>query len=325
MDSVSLVISFIISAVIVVLLMPLFIPFLHRIKFGQSIREEGPSWHQKKSGTPTMGGIVLIVAVIVAGLVTCHSMKMMLMLGVCVGFGLIGFLDDYIKVVLKRNLGLTSLQKFLLQLALTVFYIVTFKNLGYLDSHVIIPFMANTIDLGVFYIPLAAFVVLAVVNSVNLTDGIDGLAGSVTSIVAIFFVVAGLIYKQTESTLLALTAVGACCAFLVFNRHPAKIFMGDTGSLFLGGMISVVAISLKMPIFLILVGIVYLIEALSVIIQVAVFKSTGKRVFKMSPIHHHFEMCGFNENKIVAGASIITLVACIIAVLAFLPNLPNAM
>jgi len=320
MNSVLLVISFIISVIIVVLLMPLFIPFLHRIKFGQSIREEGPSWHQKKDGTPTMGGLVLIAAVLTAGLVTCRSAQMVMMLAVCVGFGVIGFLDDYIKVVLHRNLGLTSLQKFLLQLILTVFYIVTFKNLGYLDSHVIIPFMPNTIDLGVFYIPIAAFVILAVVNSVNLTDGIDGLAGSVTSIVAIFFVVAGLIYKHTDSTLLALTTVGACCAFLVFNKYPAKIFMGDTGSLFLGGVISVVALSLKMPIFLILVGIVYLIEALSVIIQVAVFKSTGKRVFKMSPIHHHFEMCGFNENKIVYGACVITFIFCLIAVFAFLPN-----
>ncbi len=320
MEALLYVITFLIAVVLVVFLMPIFIPILHRLKFGQSIREEGPSWHQKKDGTPTMGGVVMIIAVIVAVLVCRHNLKMMLMLFVCVGFGLIGLLDDYIKVVLHRNLGLTAIQKFSLQLLFTIFYIVMFKINGYLDSHMIIPFLGKTVNFGVFYIPLAAFVMLALVNSVNLTDGIDGLASSVTAVVCLFFVVAALIYRQTESAILALATLGSCCAFLVFNHHPAKIFMGDTGSLFLGAVVSVVAISLKMPIILIIVGLVYLIETLSVIIQVVAFKTTGKRVFKMSPIHHHFEMCGFRENQIVFGATAITVIMCVIGILALIPN-----
>lgn len=320
MEALLYVITFLIAVVMVVLLMPVLIPFLHKLKFGQSIREEGPSWHQKKDGTPTMGGLVMILAVIVAVLVCCRSAKMLLMLLVCVGFGLIGFLDDYIKVVLHRNLGLTAIQKFSLQLLLTIFYVVTFKMMGYLDSHMVIPFVAKTVDFGVFYIPLAALVMLALVNSVNLTDGIDGLAGSVTAVVSLFFVVAALIYQQTESVVLSLATFGACCAFLVFNRHPAKIFMGDTGSLFLGAVVSVAAISLKMPIILIIVGFVYLVETLSVIIQVVAFKTTGKRVFKMSPIHHHFEMCGFSENKIVFGATALTIFMGVVSLFAILPN-----
>lgn len=309
-----------ITILIMIVLMPLFIPLLHRIKFGQSIREDGPKWHQKKSGTPTMGGIVMIIAVMIAAFVADRSPRMMLMLGISVGFGAVGFIDDYIKVVLKRNLGLTALQKFLLQLLLTVVYIVTLKYMGYLDSHIIIPFVEKTWDIGVLYVPFAAFVMLAIVNSVNLTDGIDGLATSVTAIVALFFVIAGILYQQTTSAVFAVCIAAACVGFLFFNKHPAKIFMGDTGSLFLGGAVGVVAISLKMPLILVIVGIVYLIETLSDIIQVVSFKTRGKRVFKMCPIHHHFEMCGWSEWKIVIVAVLITIGFCAVGIFSLLPN-----
>lgn len=309
-----------ITILIMVILTPMFIPLLHRIKFGQSIREDGPKWHQAKSGTPTMGGIVMIIAVMMATFVADRSPRMMLMLGISVGFGAVGFIDDYIKVVLKRNLGLTALQKFLLQLLLTVIYIVTLKYMGYLDSNIIIPFAEKTWDIGVLYVPFAAFVMLAIVNSVNLTDGIDGLATSVTAVVSIFFVVAAVLYEQTTSAVFAVCIASACVGFLFFNKHPAKIFMGDTGSLFLGGAVGVVAISLKMPLILVIVGIVYLIETLSDIIQVVSFKTRGKRVFKMCPIHHHFEMCGWSEWKIVIVAVLITIGFCAIGVFSLLPN-----
>ena len=316
----ALLISSGITILIIVVLMPMFIPLLHRIKFGQSIREDGPTWHKAKTGTPTMGGIVMIIAVMIATFLADRSPRMMLMLGISVGFGAVGFIDDYIKVVLKRNLGLTALQKFLLQLLLTVVYIVTLKYMGYLDSHIVVPFLEKTWDIGVLYVPLAAFVMLAIVNSVNLTDGIDGLAASVTTLVSIFFVVAGVLYQQTTCAVFAVCIAAACVGFFLFNKHPAKIFMGDTGSLFFFWVVGVVAISLKMPLILVIVGIVYLIETLSDIIQVVSFKTRGKRVFKMCPIHHHFEMSGWSEWKIVIVAVLITLVFCLIGILSILPN-----
>ena len=300
---------------------PLLIPTLRRLKFGQSIREEGPKWHQKKSGTPTMGGVSIILAVL-AGAALAYgifSKLGILEMGILTGaflFGIIGFLDDYIKVVKKRNLGLTSKQKFLAQLVASVAIVVFMSYTGVSGGEIFVPFFKTTIDIGLFSIPLAIFVLLAVVNSVNLTDGLDGLATSVTLIVSLFFMICAIKTKQvTIATLMGATA-GACLGFLFFNANPAKVFMGDTGSLFLGGVVAIGAIALKMPLALIIAGGVYLLETLSVIIQVASFKLTGKRVFKMSPIHHHFEMCGMGEKQIVLLFSGVTVLLCLICYIA---------
>ncbi len=305
------------SLLICLIATPLLIPMLRRLKFGQSIREEGPKWHQKKSGTPTMGGVSIIGAVL-AGAAIAYGVSAglgILETGLLAGaflFGLIGFADDYIKVVKKRNLGLTSKQKFLAQLIAAVAIVVFMSHTGVMGGEIFVPFFKTTIDIGLFSIPLAIFVLLAVVNSVNLTDGLDGLATSVTLIVSLFFMICALKTKQAAiATFMGATA-GACLGFLFFNANPAKVFMGDTGSLFLGGVVAIGAIALKMPLALIIAGGVYLLETLSVIIQVTSFKFTGKRVFKMSPIHHHFEMCGMGEKQIVLLFSSVTVLLCLI-------------
>ena len=306
------------SLLICLILTPLLIPKLKQLKFGQSIREEGPKWHQKKSGTPTMGGIAIIAAVFIG---TCLAYVISgrlnpLEIGCLIGmlfFGVIGFFDDYIKVVKKRNLGLTSKQKFLAQILASVAIVVFMSHVGALGGEIILPFFKTTVDIGLWTIPLAIFVLLAVVNSVNLTDGLDGLATSVTLIVAIFFTICA-VKLQNISVAVFMGAVGAAClGFLFFNANPAKVFMGDTGSLFLGGAVAIGAIALKLPLLLITTGGVYLLETLSVIIQVASFQLTGKRVFKMSPIHHHFEMCGMNEKAIVVLFSTVTALLCVIS------------
>ncbi len=310
---VSSVLSFLIAAV----LGPVLIPVLHRLKFGQEIREIGPSWHKKKSGTPTMGGFIFIIPVIICTLIFAQSrtqMGLVLML-FSLSFGLVGFADDYIKVVKKRNLGLTEKQKFLLQLLFSIlFIVVSVYTLKVIDTSILIPVLNKQINLGAFYIPLALFVLIGCTNSVNLTDGVDGLAASVTVVVCSF--IALIAYKTGQY---AISTVNIICAaalvgFLIFNRHPAKVFMGDTGSLFLGGVVCSSALLLKNPIILVIIGGVYVLETLSVIIQVASFKLTGKRVFKMSPIHHHFEMCGWSEKRIVMTA---VLVSCLLCGLAY--------
>ena len=252
--------------------------------------------------------------------------------GLCMGCGtcvavcpsksvdLIGFTDDYIKVVKKRNLGLTARQKFLLQTILAVIYVIVLQRTGNLDSHIVIPFMAKTVRINtVIYVLFIMFVVTGTVNAVNLTDGIDGLASSITAVVLLFFVAVSVMLSGLCGAWYSLAVLGGCLAFLIFNKHPARLFMGDTGSLFLGGSLSVLAVGLKMPIILIIVGFVYLFETLSVIIQVTSFKLRGKRVFKMTPIHHHFEMCGWKENKIVGIFTAITVALCIIGILAVMP------
>jgi phospho-N-acetylmuramoyl-pentapeptide-transferase len=300
------------------------IPFLHRLKFGQEIREEGPSWHKKKSGTPTMGGFIFIIAVIVssllgisftdAGIYFEDRMSLLIMLAAAIGFGVIGFLDDYIKVILKRNLGLRAGQKFSLQFLVALIFAVWITASGLVDTYVDIPFADYSIRLGYFlYIPFIIFVMLAVVNSVNLTDGLDGLAGFITLCVAVFYFVASRAKGISTVSVFAASLIGGIIGFLLYNRFPAKVFMGDTGSLFLGGAISVMAIFMKNPFALLIVGFVYVAEALSVIIQVAYFKKTGKRIFKMSPIHHHFEMCGWSEKKVVAVFTVVTVILCVIA------------
>lgn len=297
------------------------IPILHKLKFGQEIREEGPKWHKAKSGTPTMGGFIFIVAAVAAaiiGMCVFHADKttaigLTMLFLASLGFGAIGFLDDYIKVILKRNLGLRAGQKFGLQFLVALLFSVLMVVCGVVEPDIIIPFTGKTLTLGIFiYIPFIVLVMLAAVNSVNLTDGIDGLAGSVTLVVCAFYCVVSNISGAAPVKLLAAALAGGILGFLIYNRHPARVFMGDTGSLFLGGAVAAMAIYMKNPLALLIVGFVYVMESLSVIIQVTYFKKTGKRIFKMSPIHHHFEMCGWSEVRIVSVFSLVTAVLCVI-------------
>lgn len=313
--------TFGIALVVSVLVGPILIPFLHRLKFGQEIREEGPAWHKKKSGTPTMGGFIFIIGATVATLLMTRDVTTVVALLCAVGFGLIGFLDDFIKVVLKRNLGLKALQKLVLQIAVSVAFVVTLNALGLLHTDILVPFVKNPVNLGWFYIVFAVFIMVGFVNAVNLTDGLDGLATSVTAIVSLFFAIVSFLYGNRSLAAFLIALTGGCLGFLVFNHYPAKIFMGDTGSLFLGGAVAAAALVLKMPLILVIVGIIYVVEALSVMLQVASFQLTGKRIFKMSPIHHHFEMCGWKEVKIVSVFSAVTVVFCVIGYFAAAPFL----
>ena len=297
-----------------VLILPILIPFLHKLKFGQSIRDDGPKWHQKKSGTPTMGGIAFIAAVIIAVLSTALSKGALLVLFTAVAFGAVGFIDDYIKVVQKRNLGLSAKQKFLLQLLVSVLFIYFGIKFDIVKSDICIPFMKNTVDIGMFIILLSVFIMTGFSNAVNLTDGLDGLAASVTAVCSVIIGIIAAMGKYYDIAIVCAAVFGACIGFLIFNFHPAKVFMGDTGSLFLGGFVSAAAIVMKMPIVLIVLGFVYVMETLSVMIQVAYFKKTGKRFFKMSPIHHHFEMCGWSEVKIVGVFTVVSIICGAIAV-----------
>ena len=301
------------------------IPFLHQLKFGQEIREEGPAWHKSKSGTPTMGGFIFMIAMVLGVLFAYFVLPLMgivikadifILLVGALGFGAVGFLDDYIKVILKRNLGLKAAQKFSLQIIVSLLISVWLVAGGFVDTSIIVPFTKGlSVNLGWFYIPFIIIVMLATVNSVNLTDGLDGLATSITVIVSICYM---LIARRVDSGVVAVFAsllAGGLLGFLLYNAHPAKVFMGDTGSLFLGGAVSVMAIYMRMPITLLIIGLVYVCESLSVIIQVGSFKLTGKRVFKMSPIHHHFEMCGWGERRIVAVFSLATAIVCLLGYL----------
>lgn len=309
----NLILSLITSLAIALIAGPVVIPFLTRLKFGQEIREIGPSWHKKKRGTPTMGGVIFIFSVMICALLFMRTREGLCLVLFGVSFGAIGFADDFIKVVKRRNLGLTEMQKFTLQLLASIIFLYAAMQWNIVNSEVIIPFVKKTVDFGIFYIPFALFVLIGTTNSVNLTDGVDGLASSVTVIVTLFFGVAAVKQGDTTAALFAGAIAGGCIGFLAFNRHPAKVFMGDTGSLFLGGAVCALALRLKMPLVLIIAGGVYVMETLSVIIQVTSFKLTGKRVFKMSPIHHHFEMCGWSEVKIVLTFSAVSLVLALIA------------
>ena len=313
----SIAIPALVAFFITLILGPGLISFLHKLKFGQFIREEGPESHLKKSGTPTMGGILFLVGILVGSAFYIPDYKKIIpILFVTLGFGLIGFLDDYIKVVMKRNLGLTPAQKMLGQIVITAvfaFYMVNHSGLG---TDVIIPFSGGKEwHLGILYIPILFVVVLGTVNGANFTDGLDGLASSVTVLIATFFAVVAV---GTDSGVapVACAAVGCLLGFLVYNVYPAKVFMGDTGSLALGGFVASTAYMLKMPIFIVIIAFIYFLEVLSVIIQVVSFKLTGKRVFRMAPIHHHFELGGWPESKVVAIFSIVTAVLCVVGLLA---------
>ncbi len=311
--------AFILSAVFGKLL----IPVLRRLKFGQEIREEGPKWHAKKTGTPTMGGLIFIASVVimcaicytigvVSGVDVPAGAEITMLIVISVVYGIIGFIDDYIKVILKRNLGLTAKQKFLLQLICAIGFVCWAVYGQNISTALRVPFTQLEFNLGFFYIPFAVLVILATVNSVNLTDGLDGLATCITEVVAIFFMLFAELgsFPNQVVALFASILAGALLGFLLYNKYPARVFMGDTGSLFLGGAVCGMAILLEQPLALLIVGLVYVIESLSVILQVISFKTTGKRIFKMSPIHHHFEMCGWSEKKVVAVFSSVTAVLC---------------
>lgn len=320
--SVCALIPFAIAFLGSVVLGPVFIPWLRKLKFGQQILEEGPKWHEKKSGTPTMGGMIFIAGVVLASVVALFvkfNIQLLMMLLISVGFGAIGFIDDYVKVVKKQNQGLTAPQKFILQVILACIYIFVMNFTGNLNTEIIIPFAKTTWSMPWWlYIVFTLIVVTGTVNAVNLTDGLDGLATSVTVVVGLFFAVAAYLVESWSGCVFASAVVGGTAAFLIFNHYPAKVFMGDTGSLFLGGAITVAAVGLKMPLVLVIAGFVYLFETLSVILQVASFKLTGKRIFKMSPIHHHFEMCGWSEIKIVTVFTVVTIILCAVALLSIL-------
>ncbi|EIT84992.1 phospho-N-acetylmuramoyl-pentapeptide-transferase [Fictibacillus macauensis ZFHKF-1] len=307
----TLLITLLASFLIAVLSSPFFIPFLRRLKFGQSIREEGPQSHQKKSGTPTMGGIIIIVALTLSTLIMSYKFyglktETYLLLLVTVGFGVLGFLDDFIKVVKKRNLGLTSKQKLLGQLIIAaIFYIVLVQTGFSTDLHV--PGTKISFDIGWFYPVLVVFMLIGGSNAVNLTDGLDGLLSGTAAIAFGAFAVLATNVQAYSTALFAVAVVGAVLGFLVFNAHPAKVFMGDTGSLALGGAISAIAIITKMELVLVIIGGVFVIETLSVMLQVASFKTRGKRIFKMSPIHHHFELSGWSEWRVVVTFWIVGL------------------
>ncbi|MGN1050873.1 MAG: phospho-N-acetylmuramoyl-pentapeptide-transferase [Acutalibacteraceae bacterium] len=326
--------SALIAFVLTALLGKVFVPFLHRLKYGQTILDIGPSWHKKKEGTPTMGGIIFIIGIVVTSIIGTVIFIVLgdkftayygtqtkkevsyIVFGLLMAmlYGAIGFIDDYIKVVKKRNLGLTAKQKLLLQFLVAISYvsILALFDFGGVTK---IPFVGE-VDLGWVYYPLAVILIVGIVNAVNLADGIDGLVGSETFFVSLFFMLISSALGYFGYTVTAAAVAGGCLGFLVWNFHPAKVFMGDTGSLFLGGIICAMGFALEMHIILIILALIYILEMLSVVLQVSYFKLTkGKRLFKMSPIHHHFEMCGWSEVKIVTVFCVFTAIMGVISFL----------
>lgn len=296
---------------------PLIIPFLKKLKVGQTVRDDGPKTHLKKSGTPTMGGILIIVSVAVTSVLYVREYgKIVPILFLTLGFGLIGFLDDYIKVVLRRSMGLRAWQKMLLQIVVTGVFAYYMANMSGISLAMRIPFLKGYYaDFGAWNIPVLFVVVIGTVNGTNFTDGLDGLVSSVTVMTATFFSVAA-IGMQAGIYPITCAVVGSLLGFLLFNVHPATVFMGDTGSLALGGFLAASAYMMQMPLFLPVVGLIYVLEVLSVMIQVAYFKiSGGRRIFKMAPLHHHFELCGYSETRIVAAFSVITALLCLMALM----------
>ena len=313
---------------ITVILSFIIIPILRRRKVGQIERDDGPQSHLKKQGTPTMGGIIIILSMIIVcvGLFFYYTKyrpeptiakNILPLLITSVGFGLIGFIDDFKKLVLKNTKGLSPTAKMIGLLIIAVGYTIYLTNVLKIGTDIYIPFAKTSIVLPIWlYIPLAILVMLGTTNAINLTDGIDGLSSSVTTIILTCLTVIAIIFDVKEVTLFGSALSGACLGFLLFNLYPSKVMMGDTGSLCLGGAVAAMALYLKMPLLLLIIALVPIIETLSVIIQVAHFKRTGNRVFKMAPLHHHFELSGWKENKVVSVFSIVTLIACIIGIFA---------
>lgn len=309
--------SVLVAFLVALLIAPFLIPMLHKFKFGQNIRDEGPESHKKKQGTPTMGGIIFIIATCITMIVIVRNPKdeAMIALYSLVAFGIIGLLDDALKIIKKKNEGLKSYQKMILLVLASGF-------LGYFASNkigtdIMIPFFTSkTFDLGVFFIPCIIIYFAATTNAVNLTDGLDGLASSITLLVMTFFALVSFGMGYYTLSIFCGILAGSLLGFLRYNSYPAQIFMGDTGSLALGGAVGAIAMILKLELLVVIVGGIYVVETLSVIIQVISFKLTGKRVFKMSPIHHHFELSGWHETKVVSVFSIITVILCLVAFLA---------
>ena len=314
------------SFVATVVLALIIIPILRKLKVGQIEREEGPKSHLKKQGTPTMGGIIMIIVLIIVGAFLYIDFSkdqpdvanaILPLIGVSVGFGLIGFVDDFKKLFFKNTKGLSPRAKMLGLLIVAVAYTIVLTNVFNLGTDTYIPFVKEYITLPIWvYIPFAVLVMLATTNAINLTDGIDGLSTSVTTIIITCLTVISVLLGVKEVTAVGAILIGTCLGFLLFNLHPAKVMMGDTGSLMLGGAIAGIALYLKMPLLLLILAIIPIIETLSVMIQVTYYKKTGNRVFKMTPIHHHFELSGWKENKIVSVFSLVTLVFCIIGLFA---------
>ena len=312
------IIPVLIAFVLSVIMGPVIIPILRKLKMGQTEREEGVKSHLKKAGTPTMGGVIILGSIVLTSVLYIKDYpKIIPILFVTVGFGLIGFLDDYLKVVMKRSDGLYPKQKMALQILVTAVFAFYMVKISEVPMTWLIPFSGGKyLDWGLLAIPLMFVVIIGTVNGVNFTDGLDGLASSVTVLVATFFTVVAI---GTKSGIEPITCavVGALLGFLLFNVYPASVFMGDTGSLALGGFVASTAYMLQIPFFIVIVGLIYLVEVLSVMIQVTYFKKTGgKRIFKMAPIHHHFELCGWSETRVVAVFSIITAILCLIALMA---------
>ena len=313
----AIIIAFAISA----LLCPFIIPFLHKLKFGQQVRSDGPQAHLKKQGTPTMGGLIILFGIIITSLLYISRYpKIIPVLFMTVGFGIIGFLDDYIKIVMKRSEGLNPIQKLSGPFIITVifaWYVVRSNEVG---TQMLIPFTGGFesglyLDLGIFFVPALFFIVLGTDNGVNFTDGLDGLCTSVTILVATFLTIVAIGEDMGISPITG-AVVGSLLGFLLFNVYPAKVFMGDTGSLALGGFVSASVFMMQIPLFLPIIGFIYLAEVLSVIIQVTYFKKTGgKRIFRMAPIHHHFELGGWSETRVVAVFAIVTAILCLVAYL----------
>jgi phospho-N-acetylmuramoyl-pentapeptide-transferase len=312
-----IIIPVLIAFFVCLLLSPTMIKYLQKLKFGQFIRDEGPESHLKKSGTPTMGGLIILLGIIVGSIFYVKRYPTIIpILFVTVGFGLIGFIDDYIKVVMKRNLGLRAWQKMLGQIVVTGIFAFYILNYTGMDTTMLIPFSGGKyLEMGILYVPALFVIVLGTVNGANFTDGLDGLASSVTVLIATFFTVVAIATKAGIEPVTG-AAIGALLGFLVFNVYPARVFMGDTGSLALGGFVAATAIVLQMPLFIPIVAFIYLLEVVSVMIQVASFKTTGKRVFKMAPIHHHFELSGWPETKVVAIFAIVTAILCMVGFIA---------
>lgn len=313
----AVIIAFVVSAV----LCPIVIPFLHRLKFGQQVRDDGPQTHLKKQGTPTMGGLVILSSNIITSLLYIRDYpKIIPVLFMTVGFGIIGFLDDYIKIIMKRSEGLNPIQKLIGQFIITGIFAWYLLHSGEVGIDMLIPFTGGFengkfLSLGILFVPALFFITLGTDNGVNFTDGLDGLCTSVTILVATFLTIVAIGENMGISPITG-AVVGSLLGFLLFNVYPAKVFMGDTGSLALGGFVASAAYMMRLPLFIPIIGLIYLVEVLSVIVQVTYFKKTGgKRIFKMAPIHHHFELCGWSETRVVAVFSIVTALLCMIAYL----------
>lgn len=316
----AIIYSVLVAFLISLLQGPILIPILHKLKFGQNIREEGPKSHRKKAGTPTMGGLIFIITTAITMLIMKNNIisnNTAIFAFICfLVFGIIGFLDDFLKIIHKKNEGLTAKQKSFLQLIVSC--VIAYYAYIKVGTDIYIPFLRITLQLNpIVYMIFIVFFLVAITNAVNLTDGLDGLATSVTLLVMTFFAIVSFAWGYYELSIFCGIMAGALLGFLKYNTFPAQIFMGDTGSLALGGAVAGIAIILKLPVLVIIVGGIYVLETVSVILQVASFKLTGKRIFRMAPIHHHFEQLGWHETKVVAVFSIVTVILCLIALLSF--------